>query len=195
MDLDSLGRYLPFYLTQPQKEGLMEEIKRFPAGYGYYRDNGAGVIQGDGIADLKIFNYQSGSSKKVHGIILSNSCDIDPTNGRLFSGKAIFAPLIKLSSYVEIIGKANGATSQSIATHTLALKKQEITSLFFLPKGGQLSEDYVAMLGEAHSIPMSELQTVSVQSHKFSLSLFGFYLFIFKLSVHFCRMHEGLPRA
>ena len=35
----------------------------------------------------------------------------------------------------------------------------------------------------------------NAKAKRFTLSLHGFYMFVFKLSVHFCRLHENVART
>ena len=58
-------------------------------------------------------------------------------------------------------------------------------------QGGHLEEDYVVLLDDLHSIPLASHPG---DQKLFTLSMAGFYLFIFKLSVHFCRLHEHVDR-
>lgn len=66
--------------------------------------------------------------------------------------------------------------------------------LFYLPKGGELEEDHVALIHDAHTLPLSSFQAQQSRRKLFTLSQVGFYIFLFKLSVHFCRFHEKIHR-
>jgi len=75
-----------------------------------------------------------------------------------------------------------------------AIREQKVTSLFYLPPGGRLDGEYIAVLDDIHSLPYSAFATRGGREKLFTLSQVGFYLFLFKLSVHFCRFHENVPR-
>ena len=66
--------------------------------------------------------------------------------------------------------------------------------MFYLPKGGALEDEYVALLDDLHSIPAHAFERVAEKKKLFTLSMVGFYLFLLKLSVHFCRFHENVAR-
>lgn len=73
-----------------------------------------------------------------------------------------------------------------------SLKKQEITDMFFLPKESTLKVDCIALLNQSISIPYIATKETT---KKITLSQIGFYLLLFKLSVHYCRFHEGVDRS
>ena len=64
--------------------------------------------------------------------------------------------------------------------------------MFYLPADDPLSTEYVALLDDLHSMPVEALREVS--DKLFTLSMAGFYLYVFKLSVHFCRLQENIDR-
>ena len=49
------------------------------------------------------------------------------------------------------------------------------------------------LLDDLHSMPI-ELHGQAAEK-LFTLSMAGFYLFVLKLSVHFCRLHENVDRS
>jgi hypothetical protein len=75
-----------------------------------------------------------------------------------------------------------------------AIRKQRITSLFYLPKGGQLDEDHIALLDDLHNVPLATFEASTSRSKLFTLSQMGAYLFLLKISIHFCRFSEDLSR-
>jgi len=66
--------------------------------------------------------------------------------------------------------------------------------MFYLPAGISLDEDYVALLSEISSFPLSMFLEEEGRSRFVTLNMVGFYLFLFKLSIHFCRFHENVER-
>ena len=75
-----------------------------------------------------------------------------------------------------------------------AIKEQKVTALFYLPKGSVLDDDYVAVLDDIHTIPLNRYTAQNGKQKLFTLSQVGFYLFLLKLSVHFCRFQENIQR-
>lgn len=66
---------------------------------------------------------------------------------------------------------------------------------FYLPADGVLEEEYVVMLDDVHSMPSNIFIEQTEKQKLFTLSMAGFYLFVFKLSVHFCRLQENVKRV
>lgn len=150
-------------------------------------------LQGDGWRGLPLFSFASGKKQEVRGILLSNTCDVSPENDRTLPPKLVFAPIVKLSA-IEARFAAKGISPEQIDGKIAAIKRQTTTSMFYLPAGGPLDEDYVALLDDVHSAPVSAHENDSSEK-LFTLSMAGFYLFIFKLSVHFCRLQENVDRS
>jgi hypothetical protein len=74
-----------------------------------------------------------------------------------------------------------------------AIRKQHVTSLFYLPMGASLNEDHVALLDDLHTLPLRMFQNAD-RPKLFTLSQVGFYLFVVKLSIHFCRFSGDISR-
>lgn len=198
---ENLKDQIPYYLTSAtaQKE-LVENIEAIMGGAqtGYYLTAGQETyaderLQGDGWRGLPLFSFASGEKQNVRGILLSNTCDISRENERTLPPKLIFAPIFKLSS-IEARFASRGISPAQIAGKVEAIKKQIATSVFYLPAGGPLDEDYVALLDDVHSAPVSAHEN-EYREKLFTLSMAGFYLFVFKLSVHFCRLQENVDRS
>lgn len=95
LDVEKFKDQIPYYLTQPQKEGLVKALEDFPDNTNYYLSNypvdlKTAALQGDVFQGLTIYGPQG--SRQIKGIILSNSCDIDTQNKRDFPMRAVFAP-------------------------------------------------------------------------------------------------------
>jgi hypothetical protein len=65
--------------------------------------------------------------------------------------------------------------------------------MVYLPADGLLDEDHVALLDDLYSMPVAVHRQGAEKL--FTLSMAGFYLFVFKLSVHVCRLHEDVDRT
>jgi hypothetical protein len=191
---ESIQNQIPFYLTQDAKESLASALNDFPRAIDYYINKyPENVLQGDGWNSFVVFDHRSGSQKLVKGILLTNSCDVAPENPREFPPTFTFAPIIKLNNYVKMLLAAD-ITQQKINDKLNAIKEQKITTIFYLPKGAKLEEDYIALLSDVHTVPKEVFEAREDRQKLFTLSQVGFYLFILKLSLHFCRFHEGIER-
>ncbi|MGZ5601252.1 MAG: hypothetical protein ACXWFX_11735, partial [Methylobacter sp.] len=61
-------------------------------------------------------------------------------------------------------------------------------------KGGYLESDHIVLLDDLHTLPVKLFCEKNDREKQFTLSQAGFYLFLFKLSIHFCRFHENVLR-
>ena len=145
------------------------------------------ILQGDGWCGLQLFSFEDGKEHEVRGIVLSNSCDISTDNEHVFTPRIVFAPIIKLSA-IEARFKVHQLAEDAIKSRIKSIKNQSVTNIFYLPAGTQLEEDSVAFLDDLHSIHIDQLFGKKL----FTLSMAGFYLFCYKLSVHFCRLQENV---
>lgn len=165
---------------------------------GYYINGSQDIyanerLQGDGWCGLTLFSFASGERKDVRSILLSNTCDVSPGNNRTLPPKLVFAPIVRLA-VIEGRFAAKGIPQAQVDDKVKAIKQQITTSIFYLPAGGPLEEDYVALLDDVHSVPVSAHENDNKRK-LFTLSMAGFYLFVFKLSVHFCRLQEDVDRG
>ena len=151
------------------------------------------LLQGDAWQGLVLIDFTTLQRKPVSGIILSNSCDLDPHNPRLTVPSITFAPIVSLERYVGRIDSL-GVGAQQRDSHVDAVKKQQVTSLLFLPGVPGGMPDSIANLGEAASHPVDDFLGRPERVRLLRLNDFGFFLFVFKLSIHFCRMYEGVAR-
>lgn len=198
-DAETLRKQIPYYLTaEPAQKALVRELKALSEGatVGYYLNklsdpHGDAMLQGDGWPGFQVFSFDSGDRLSVRGIVLSNSCDVSPDNPRALPPKVTFAPIVKLSAIRNRL-EQRGFTPAQIDGKIEAIRKQAVTSIFYLPAEDPLGEEYVALLDDLHSMPVAAHEK---NDKLFALSMAGFYLFVFKLSVHFCRLHENVDRA
>lgn len=194
IDSNSIETHIPYYLTKPQKEGLVRALSDFGTrDVNFYIDKYPDkTFQGDGWAGLEVISFENGERKRIKGIILSNTCDISQDNKRVMPLKVVFAPVVSISKYAACLRKSISSEEQ-ITNKIQAIRDQKVTSMFYLPKSKTEDSEYVALLDDLHSIPIQELEKTECKKI-FTLSMFGFYLFLFKISVHFCRFHEEVAR-
>lgn len=191
---ESIQTQIPYYLTQKAADELAKALDRFPREIEYYLNQyPSDALQGDGWTSLEVIQFETGARKQVKGMLLSNSCDIDPENARDFPPKIIFAPLVKLDRYTALLTEI-GIDADKIASKVAAIKEQKVTTVFYLPKGAQLDAEYIALLDDVHTMPFAYFSGIADKKKIFTLGQVGFYLFLLKLSVHFCRFNEQVDR-
>lgn len=154
-------------------------------------------LQGDVLRHCPLVIFQEGAPQmrpESAALIVSNSCDIDSRNQRIrpAAPAVTLAPVMRLSRCEQLMrdgGEEEGKVNSILAD----MRKQAITSVFFLPGGPQGLEDSVALLDHAHSMPLSVFEGYG-PLRMASLSQTAHWLLLLKLSIHFCRMHEGVYR-
>lgn len=80
--------------------------------------------------------------------------------------------------------------------HLKDLRSQYVTQALYLPKGGGLDYNAIVFFDRAISIPINE-ESVDLfcKNRLFTLSDYGLYLFLLKLSIHFTRIQEKIDRT
>ena len=200
LDNESIQRHLPHYLTTEERGALHGALKDISEGRSAeyllsdYHDSFKGqMLQGDGWRGFELFEFKTGTRHLVPGIVLSNTCDVDPNNPRDIPSKIIFSPLVPLTVYETKLRDA-GVDDKRLANKMTSIKEQKITDTFYLPASGNLAEDHVIRFDDIHSMPM-DVHSESQSSKKlFTLSNLGFYMLVLKLSIHFCRLQENINR-
>lgn len=196
-DGESLARQIPAYLSAGEKETLVAELKAFFAGgepdyflSPYFDRFREAMLQGDGWHGFEIRMFDSGDRRPVRGVILSNSCDVDPANSRTIPSRIVFAPLVRLSKYKKVLDES-GIEKGKIDSKIDAITSQRTTNMFYIPPGESLEEACVVRLDDVYSAPIAALKDCK---KIFTLSMVGFYIFVLKLSIHFCRLQENISR-
>lgn len=54
------------------------------------------MLQGDGWRGFQLFMFDPGDRRSVRGLVLSNSCNVDPDNPRDVPARVVFAPLVNV---------------------------------------------------------------------------------------------------
>lgn len=191
---DDLEKYFPYYLTAEQAEGLAKALADFDGSRSsFYTPEGFDELsQGDGISGLDVIDLETGARDKIQGIVLSNTCDVNAGNSRDLPARLMFVQIVRLGAYESLLEKA-GKSRESIDSKSRAIKEQKVTNLFHLPQGAGLQEPFIAVLDDVKSIPL-RLYSEDTNKKLFSLDMLGFYLLLFKLAIHFCRVHENKER-
>jgi hypothetical protein len=186
--------FLPYYLTAEQKSGLAAAMKDFSQRSQLYTSKyPADTLQGDYWEKVPFRDF-SGRRENIKVVILSNSCDIDPTNSRDFPVHMTYAPVIGLALFERSLS-GRGMDRKKVDEKLDAIRNQRITNMIYLPSSGEVDEESVVLLDRATSIPYKAFVEETDKRKVTSLNQLGHYLLSFKLSIHFCRIHEGLARG
>ncbi len=204
IDFSEIENYLPKYLSKEANENLFAELESFPENiddriYTNYLSQQQIIYQGDGISGLLTINLPDTKVNAAPGMILSNTCDLDVANERLVESRLVFATIIQLDKYKKLLLKqyveAGKKTEESINGHIDRIKKQYISHIFYLPAGESLEHDSIVLFDRVNSLPNSIIVRDDIpQKRLFTLSNYGFYLFLYKLSIHFTRIRENVDR-
>ena len=211
--LELIRTYLPKYLTPDQKDNLFSVVKEnFPLSNNskliYYNFLDADYFyQGDAIIDIPFAEFNNGEYSTIYlnGVVMSNTCDISPENERLDKSFVQLSSVFALKDYIETL-VSNGIVQPRIDSFIKDLKSNRISNLFYLPakmNGNKtmLEESFIRFDLNV-TLPLSVLENDSYDNEYipkgdriFSFSNYGFYLFLIKLSIHYCRFKEGVFRS
>lgn len=194
---DDIRAFLPQFLSGESMEELFSCLDNFPENIDsrMYCDRTRAesfFAQGDGVKSLKLVDWNTETLKEARVILLSNTCDISPDNPRNNTPYCVYCILFELDKYLNLLRKS-GKSEQHIDNVRKEITKQRSTTLFYLPKGQGLEKEYVALLDHVGSCPYDYLS--SSKTKLFSLSNYGFYMFLLKLSIHFTRIRDGIDRS
>jgi hypothetical protein len=191
---EDVKQYLPQYLSPQHRRELFAGLAAFPAKMGpFYWARDAPddeLLQGDGWRGFLALNFQTAERKEVSGIIISNSCDIDPANRGDLPANVLFSPFIELSRYADLLSGIK--TAAQLEGHLTDIRNQRITSIFHFPAEGGVPEGIV-MLDTVHTHPLQDF-LARQRARLFTLHQVPFYMFVMKLSIHLMRFQEGVPR-
>ncbi len=204
----SFEQMLPSYLTNTAKGRIKDALEQF---FGdkeninyddfYTQEHHDFLMQSDMMHSVIALDWNSGNRTYDTGyspaILISNSCDVTLENNRSINNKeALFAPIISVENYLNF-AKARGSSTPQLETFYTTLKKQEYTNLFYLPANPLNKQEYIVRLDKIYWLPRNELvETVKdLKNQRFaSLSDWGYYLYLTKLSLHICRVPEEIER-
>lgn len=204
IDFEEVKKYLPQYLSSESQDKLFQELKSFPENiddrlYSQILKKEGIMYQGDGIDGMLVINLPSEEIRPIRSMILSNSCSIHPSNKKLFQSRIIYAPIFNLQKYRERLMdeyKNEENIETKIEEHVNSLRRQLNTQIFYLPQGGDLEADSIVFLDRLNNCPTDFVTADEISQRKiFTLSNYGFYLFLIKLSIHFTRVREDVERT
>ena len=200
MKIEDCKIYLPKYLSAESEKELYSSLKDFPDNidsriYTHHLKNTNIIYQGDALKEMEVINLPDKTIKPVTSLIISNTCDIDPENKRVFPSRVLYAPIIDLYKYRNLLINKSEKSEEQINSHIQSIKKQEITQIFYLPKIKDKIDESIVFFDRVCSYPneLVERDTL-IDRRLFSLSDYGAYLFILKLSIHFTRIQDKVER-
>ena len=204
----TFDKLLPPYLTDVDKGRIKAGLDQFLKGQdeidydGFYSYQNHNVLmQSDLVHSIISIDWdelgQRFKTGYIPGILVSNSCDVNLENKRSINNKeALFAPITPLRDYIESAREDKYSEDQIISFYD-RLKKQDHTNLFYLPPNHINGREYIVRLDKIWWVPQTELIKIfeDINNSRFlSLSDWGYYLFLTKLSLHTCRVPEELER-
>lgn len=187
--------FLPKYLSPKEQHDLFEALKQFPNNKNFYLQSKApaDMLQGDGWRGLIAINFETLEKKATSGLILSNSCDIDPSNSRAMDVRILFAPLIRLSNFAQTL-EAAGKKADQISDTLATIRAQKVTSIFYLPEFVDVLDESIVLFDDIHAHPLRHFLASTEKARLFTLNQYAFYILVVKLSIHFSRFQEGIAR-
>lgn len=197
---EDIRLYLPKFLSSESTHELFQCLSEFPYNiddrlYTSYLKEEDTIFQGDGIKNMLIINLPDPDIRPIPSMILSNTCDISKDNLRFFDTNILYSPIFNLKKYEDKITQDSSKSSQAIKDHIDAIKRQEITQIFYLPALKDQIDDSIVFFDRVCNCPSSLMKKENVISERvFTLSDYGSYLFVLKLSIHFTRIFDKVER-
>jgi hypothetical protein len=190
--------YLPKYLSEEATSSLFRELASFPNNidsrmYTLKLKDEQTIFQGDGLSELWVSDLPGERREQTRVMVLSNTCDIAPDHKRLLGPRLLYCPIIRLSAYESLVRKAAMISAED---HLKALRRQEVTSMMYLPENEKLGGEAIALLDRVNNCDAQKLDLLELtRTRLFTLADYGFYLFLLKISIHFTRIREGVARS
>ena len=197
---EEIKRHIPQYLTPESKAELFEGIAAFPddiTSRMYSSPPGieTTLLQGDGVRDLLVINLPDKKVAPVPAMILSNTCDIDPTNLQFSPRSICYAPIFNLEKYRQQLLARKIKNAEAIEQHVRDIRRYMVIGVFYLPAGGALEAESIVFLDRICNCQTQSLDRDQLPERRiFTLSQLGAWLFLVVISLHFTRMNDGLDR-
>lgn len=191
--LEQAGIFLP-HLTREGATELLAAIKAFPRYTKpfYARVDDAEPVQGDGWRGFIAIDFVTREQKPITGLVVSNSCDITKQNKRVIDPPILFAPIIPLAKWEALLIQA-GDDERTVSGKLQQIREQVLWPMFHLPANGAFPES-IAILNDLRNEP-AEAFYESDTSKVFSLSDYGWWLFLLKFSGAFLRANDNVLRV
>jgi len=201
MSIEDIKVFLPKYLSPGSEKILFDCLRDFPDNidsrlYSSYLEEHEMLFQGDGIRNLLLINLPDTSIKPGNGMVLSNTCDMHSENIREIPTNIIYAPIFSLNRYIDLMSKSGAKSKEQITSHLVSIKKQMITQIFYLPGIVGSLEESIVFLDRIINCQSEYINRKELKARRiFILSDYGAYLFVLKLSIHFCRINDKINRV
>ena len=195
---EAFRTYLPKYLSPRAQDDLFKELDQFPDNidkwmYTRRLADERALFQGDGLAAVAVINLPDPRIGSARVMVISNTCDTAAENKRLRGPRLLYCPIIRYSAYAASVSQQAGSR---LKEHLDGIRKQRTTNMFYLPSNPSLGEDCIALLDQINNCDLQKLPFDELVSTRlFTLSDYGFYIFLFKLSIHLTRLREGVART
>jgi hypothetical protein len=208
-DFGMIEHLFPEYLTKTEKGRLLQALEQFkdekatskwstktysnfyaPANYPYF-------LQGDLVREIRYPNWNKAENifqrTFTDAIIISNTCDLDLSNLRKAHKQVVLAPLLELEEYINELAIFDVNIEETLQK----IRTQSTSNILYLPPNLSNGKEYICHFDKAFWFPTEELNSYSTDigiTRIASLDYFGYYLFLVKLSYHFCRLPEEKQR-
>ena len=187
--------FLPKYLSPDGRKELFAELSRLPETHSYYAaNNNDELLQGDAWEGIYFFDVEASSRRQIKVVVLSNTCDIASENSRDIPIRVTISPLIRVSRLTDLL-QQHKVPEAEVEDKLHAIRRQEISNIFYFPKSAALDDEYVVFFDNVQSQLPATFVGKTQKRRMFSLSQAGFWYFLLKLSIHFCRSNEGVIRG
>ncbi|SDG71354.1 hypothetical protein SAMN04487996_12247 [Dyadobacter soli] len=195
---EEIKKYLPQYLSEDSTKELLQKLGGFPNNidnslYTNELVEQPVIFQGDGLLDLHVINLPDTTVRPTPALVLTNTCDVDLANDRAYPVQICYSPIMRLESFAEMVAKVKGPDYAS--TLAQSIRRQHVTSIVYLPIGGGLTYEGIVFLDRINNYPNKLVPRDNLKEKRlFSLSNYGFYLLLLKISIHFSRIQEAVDR-
>ena len=109
MNTEDIKIFLPKYLSPSSEDKLLKDLEQFPENLSdnFYTKNleKEFIYQGDGIDGMLFISMPNSKTREGKALIISNTCDMHKDNNRISKKQILYAPIIVLDKYREIINK------------------------------------------------------------------------------------------
>ncbi len=191
--IDDIKVFLPKSLSPSSEEKLFQDLESFSNGYdnqNWYLThlvNEPELYQGDLVDNLP-FNFID-HQIIGKGLLISNTCDmaLDNEKKRIYDSYIMYAPLFDINKYQKKLLEKYDL--QRITNHIDQIKNQKTTNTMYFK-----DYNFFARLDMLQSISIGKYLSEILKNRINCLSQFSWYLMLYKISIHFCRMQEGLDR-
>lgn len=196
--LDDVKIYLPKYLSEEQQAKLFDELSAFPENvdgrfYTSFLKDEEILFQGDGFKEVSYPDYENQKFRTVKGFLVSNTCDSNLGNTRMFTPYISVAPIFSLQKWQDVL--LSNFPEASVQSHVDAIRRQRVSQFFYLPVNGAGTEEMFVRFDCVFSIPAGqELEQSLLKGRLFTLSNYGFYMLLVKLGIHLTRIQERVDR-